>query len=211
MRIRLIPRQEHFFQLLAQAASNVNAAAKLLLDVMHQRGDLDENVRRLKKVEHAGDEVTHKIFDALNRAFVVPIDREDIAQLASALDDVVDSVEEAATRFQIYRIAKPTALAAGFARLLADQAAVIESAIPLIDGLPDRKKLRDCIVELHRLENEGDELMTQALAGIYDGAADVPSLIVATKWADVYERLEQATDHGERVGVALEAILGKNG
>jgi uncharacterized protein len=208
---RLFPREERFFAMLTEAANNVAATANALLDLMVDYTDVQKKVERIKDLEHTGDRLTHEISDALNRAFVTPFDREDIARLAGALDDVVDGAEEAARRFFTYKIAAPTALAEKLARVIVEQARIIAEAVPLLDGLGQDKRLQQCAVELHRLENEADQLMDEALGTIYDQVTDVPGLIVAEKWNDIYRVLEGATDRAEDVAAALGTIVVKHG
>ena len=210
--IRLLPRQARFFEMLRRSAENVAAGATLLLQVMDERVEPERKVRRLKDVEHTGDEITHEIFAALDRSFVTPLDRDDIARLASALDDVLDWTEDAARRmFAFGLLREPTALARGLARVLCDQAQSILRAIPLLENAKKMRAIRTEVVEIHRLENEADDLMAEALGTLYDGIADVPGVVHALKWADVYEVLEEATDRAEQVGIALESILMKMG
>lgn len=211
-RFHLIPRDERYFEMLTMSAKNVAVGAEALLALMDRYEDVKPQVRHLREIEHQGDEITHSIFDALNRSFVTPFDRDDIGRLASALDDVIDWIEEAAKRFDVYRIERPTELARRFAVVIAQQARVIAMAVPLLESLRHRQdELRHHIVELHRLENEGDELMSLGLESLYDGATDVGSLVSAIKWGDIYEVLEEATDKAEHVGIALEAIVVKHG
>src|SRR5690606_11788576 len=110
-RFHLIPRDERFFEKLSRSASNVAMGAAALLELVERYDDVDRRVRRLREIEHAGDDITHAVFDALNRSFVTPFDRSDIGRLASALDDVIDAIEEGAKRFAVYRIDAPTELA----------------------------------------------------------------------------------------------------
>jgi uncharacterized protein len=208
---RLIPRDERFFEMLARSAEAVDRGAEALLELVEHYEDVERKVRRLKDIEHDGDEATHAIFDALNRSFITPFDRDDIARLASALDDVLDWTEEAARRLHAYKLRQPTELARRFARVIVDQSRIIRRAIPLLESLKNVEELQRLIVELHRLENEGDDLMTDALSSLYDDAIDVPSLVTAVKWGDIYVVLEQATDRGEHVGIALESIVVKHG
>jgi predicted phosphate transport protein (TIGR00153 family) len=196
--------------MLARSAVNVAAGAEALLDLVEHYEDVERKVRRLKDIEHDGDEATHAIFDALNRSLVTPFDRDDIARLASALDDVLDWTEEAARRLLAYRLPEPTELSRRFARVIVDQSRTIQRAVPLLQSLRDVQELQRLIVELHRLENEGDDLMTEALGTLYDRATDVPSLVSAVKWGDIYVVLEEATDRGEHVGIALESIVVKH-
>jgi hypothetical protein len=206
----LLPRDERFFGLFAQAARNLGAGVEALADLVSNYTDVERKVRGIKDIEHAGDQLTHAIFDALNRAFVTPFDREDISRLAAALDDVLDEAEEVARRFHTYKIDEPTALARDFCRVLVAQSKVIEEAVPLLDGLKEEKLLRQHIVELHRLENEADDLMNRALGTLYDGITQVPELVRAIQWGDIYNVLERATDRAEDVAVALESIVVKH-
>jgi uncharacterized protein len=210
--LRLIPRQPRFFEMLRRSAENVAAGANLLLELMDERVEPQRKVRRLKDVEHTGDEITHEIFAALDRSFVTPLDREDIARLASALDDVLDWAEDAARRMYAFGLLhEPTALARGLVRVLYDQSQSILRAIPLLEDAKKMPAIRTEVVEIHRLENEADDLMAEALGTLYDGIADVSGVVHALKWADVYEVLEEATDRAEQVGIALESILMKMG
>lgn len=206
----LIPRDERFFGLFQKSAENVAAGASALSDLVSDYTDVELKVSRIKELEHTGDRLTHSIFDALNRAFVTPFDREDISRLASALDDVLDQAEEAARRFHTYQIERPTPLAIELCRVLVDQCGVIQAAVPLLDGLREERRLLEHIVELHRLENEGDELLNRALASLYVNVTQVPELVRAIQWSDIYNSLERATDRAEDVAVALEAIVVKH-
>jgi predicted phosphate transport protein (TIGR00153 family) len=208
---RLFPREERFFGMFRDAAANVAVTADALLDLIVDYTNVETKVARIKDLEHTGDRLTHEISDALSRAFVTPFDREDIARLANALDDVVDYTEEAARRFFTYRIEAPTALAEKFARIIVEQGRIIAQAVPLLDGLAQDERLQRYTVELHRLEDEADRLMDEALATLYDGVTDVPGNILAEKWNDIYRVLEGATDRAEDVAAALGTIAVKHG
>jgi uncharacterized protein len=208
---RLFPREERFFGMLREAANNVLATAEALLDLMVDYTDIKKKVEHIKDLEHTGDRLTHDISDALGRAFVTPFDREDIARLAGALDDVVDYSEEAARRFHTYKIEAPTALAEKLARVIVQQSRIIAEVVPLLEGPARDERLHQGTVELHRLENEADELMDEALSTLYDQATDVGSLIVAEKWNDIYRVLEGATDRAEDVAAVVGTIIVKQG
>src|SRR6266852_6962741 len=120
-RLRLIPQDERFFDLFNRSAANTIEGARILDDLMTNYVDVERKARHLKDIEHTGDEITHEVFRALNRTFVTPIDREDISHLASALDDVIDWVEEVARRINLYRVDQPTPIARQFARVILDQ------------------------------------------------------------------------------------------
>lgn len=206
-RFHLIPQDARFFDLFNRSADNVLQAARLLLDLLERGEEIDRKARHLKDIEHTGDEITHEIFRALNRAFVTPLDREDISRLASALDDVVDWIEEAARRIRLYRITEIPPLARRLGRVIADQAGQIAQIMPLLGaGQKSADETERAIHEIHRLENEADDLLAEALATLYDGVTGVPQLIGAMHWGDVYQILEDATDKAEEVAVALQSI-----
>jgi predicted phosphate transport protein (TIGR00153 family) len=164
----------------------------------------------MRDLERRGDEITHQIFNALNRTFVTPLDREDISNLASRIDDFVDYVEDTARRMWLYRIESPTEPARLLGRIIAEQAALIAEAIPILSDLRHSDKLLRFVVDINRLEDEADDILNNALAALYDGAADIPTLIKAIRWGELYQDLEVATDRGEDVANTLEGIVLKN-
>lgn len=210
-RFHLLPRDERFTLLFVQAAENVASAAEVLFALMSSFDQIERAAAHMKELEHVGDRLTHDISDALNRAFVTPFDREDIAELASALDDVVDDAEEAAIRLHTYRIDEPTELAQQLCGILLQQCRHIDRAIRLLDDLHEGATMREHLVELHRLENEADEVLNRALGSLYAGVTDVPGVIKAIRWGDIYSILERATDRAEKVAAILETILVKHG
>src|SRR5919205_3030013 len=113
-RLRLIPQDDRFFDLFNRSAEITLEGARLLSDLLDNYVDVDRKARHLKDIEHRGDEITHEVFRALHRTFVTPLDREDISTLASALDDVIDWIEEIARRMYLYRIDEPTPIARKF-------------------------------------------------------------------------------------------------
>jgi predicted phosphate transport protein (TIGR00153 family) len=208
-RLRLIPREERFFELFDRAAGNVLEGARLLVDLLETGEDIDHKARHLKAIEHTGDELTHAIFEALNRTFVTPLDRDDISRLAVALDDVLDWVEEAGRRVRLYRMSEVPPVARQFGRIILAQAEQIVQAVSLLERWKDAAALNQAAQEIHRLENQGDELLAEALASLYEGVSEVPQLIQAKQRGDLYELLEGATDKAEHVAVALQSITVK--
>jgi predicted phosphate transport protein (TIGR00153 family) len=208
-RLRLIPRDERFVDLFTRSAENAREGARLLVALLEEGGDVERKARRLKDVEHVGDEITHEIFTALHRTFVTPFDREDIAELARALDDVLDWIEEPARRLHLYKVAEATPLAKRFGRIIVEQADQIVEAVGSLERMRDDERVLRAAREIHRLENEADDVAAEALAGLYDGVTDVPGMIRAVRWGDLYEVLEGATDKAEHVAVVLQNIAVK--
>jgi predicted phosphate transport protein (TIGR00153 family) len=209
-RLRFIPQDHRFFDLFNRGAENVLEGAQLLHELLHNFVDVDRKARHLKDIEHTGDEITREVFDALHRTFVTPIDREDISHLASSLDDVIDWIEEIGRRIRMYRIEKPTPIACHFSKVILEQAEQIARAVPLLEERSQAAILRAATHEIHRLENEGDDLLAEAVATLYDGVSEVPQLIHAMRWSDLYTLLEDTTDKAEHVATVLNTIALKN-
>jgi predicted phosphate transport protein (TIGR00153 family) len=208
---RFLPRDQQFFSHFADAAENAVATARLLAETIECGPDMERNVRRLRDLEHQGDEITHRIYQALNSTFVTPLDRDDIQALASGIDDFVDDLEEAGKRLWLYRIGEPTEPARLFVRILVEQAETVAKGIPHLEKVGNgAAELKRCILQLHQLENEADDALNAVLATLYDCATDIPSLIKSLRWGELYGLLEDATDRGESIGNTLEGILLKN-
>ena len=209
-RLRLIPQDARFFDLFNRSAENTLDGARLLEDLLHNYVDIERKARHLKDIEHTGDEITHEVFGALHRTFVTPLDRDDISNLASAMDDVIDWIEEVGRRIHLYHIDEPTPIARQFSRVILEQSEQIARAVPLLENRREAKHLQRSIEEIHRLENEADDLLAQAIAHLYDGVTEVPQLIKAMRWNDLYQLLEDTTDKCETVATVLSNIALKN-
>src|ERR687888_1128840 len=200
----IAPREREFFDLFEEAGGNILRAAGLLEQMLRDYPDQNELARDILICEQEGDRITHDIIQRLNQTFVTPIDREDIYQLASALDDVVDFVEEVADFLGLYKIEAPMEQAQAMSRVLLDAARQIDQAMPRMRGFGD---IHHFTVEINRLENEGDRLLRESLASLFQEGIDP---IVVIRWKDIYDRLEAAIDATERVSHVLENIVIKN-
>jgi len=209
-RLRLIPHDDRFFDLFNRSADNILQGAQVLDDLLITYVDIDRKARHLKDIEHTGDEITHEVFRALNRTFVTPLDREDISHLTSALDDVIDWIEEIARRIRLYRIDQPTPIARQFSKVILEQAELIAKCVPLLADRRNMDALHRSTQEIHRLENEADDLLAEAITTLYDGVTEVPQLIKAMRWDDLYQLLEDTTDKAEGVATALSNIALKH-
>src|SRR5829696_3537415 len=160
--------------------------------------------REILIVEQEGDRITHDIIQRLNSTFVTPIDREDIYGLASALDDIVDFIEETSDFLTLYRIEAPMDKATEMARILHQSSRAVAGAIPRLRTFKD---IHHYTVEVNRLENDGDRVLREALASLFERGID-PMLVI--RWKDIFERLEDGIDSTERVANILEGIVIKN-
>jgi predicted phosphate transport protein (TIGR00153 family) len=198
------PKEREFFDLFEEAGANIVRAAELLERMLDRWPDHGELARDVVVCEQEGDRITHDIIQRLNQTFVTPIDREDIYALASALDDIVDFIEEVADFLGLYRIEAPMEQAQ-------EQASILHSASRAIaDGIPRLRSFGDmhhCTVEVNRLENEGDRVTREALASLFERGID-PMMVI--RWKDIFERLEDAIDATEKTANILEGIVIKN-
>ena len=166
-----------------------------------ERADL---ARDILICEQEGDRITHDIIQRLNQTFVTPIDREDIYALSSALDDIVDYTEEVADYLGLYKIEAPMQQAQDLAEVLHLASRQISEALPRLRGFKD---LSHYTVEINRLENDGDRIVREAIASLFDNGID-PMVVI--RWKDIFERLENAIDSTERVANIIEGIVIKN-
>src|SRR3989454_6961504 len=203
--VRLLPREEEFFDLFVEVATRSTLAAQHLRELFDAPPDRRiAHVEAIKRLEHEADQVTHEVVNRLDRTFITPLDREDIHQLASALDDVMDVMDGAARRAQIFRLgASPE----GVKRLTE----VIERMVGVLaEGVGRLKKgddvMRFC-VEAKKLEEEGDSIYHEALGRLFETERDALEVI---KWKEIYDNLEQTLDESEDVANVLESITLKH-
>jgi len=192
------------FELFERAGTNIHSAAQLLEEMLGSFPDSTYLAGEIRDREHDGDQITHELIDRMNKTFVTPIEREDVLQLASALDDVVDYTEEVADFLGLYGIEAPMDQALHLASILTRATAELAAALPLLHGF---REIRPHVVEIHRLENEGDVIVREAIASLFQPGIDPVAVI---RWKDIFERLEQAIDSTERAAYILEGIVIKN-
>jgi predicted phosphate transport protein (TIGR00153 family) len=198
------PKEREFFDLFEEAGNNIVRAAELLERMLDRWPDHGELSRDVVVCEQEGDRITHDIIQRLNQTFVTPIDREDIYALASSLDDIVDVLEEVADFLGLYRIEAPMEQAQQMARVLHEACRQICGAMPRLRGFRD---IHHYTVEVNRLENDGDRILREALASLFERGID-PMMVI--RWKDIFERLEDAIDATEKAANILEGIVIKN-
>jgi predicted phosphate transport protein (TIGR00153 family) len=203
-RLAFLPRDRQFFDLFEEAGGNILRAADLLDRLLRDYPEQSELARDILICEQAGDRITHDIITRLNETFVTPIDREDIYELASKLDDIVDYIEEVADYLGLYKIEAPMDQAVQMAHVLLQSCRLVAEAMPRLRGFQD---LSHYTVEINRLENDGDRLVREAVAALFNDGSD-PMVVI--RWKDIYERLEAAIDATEHVAFILESIALKN-
>ncbi|HEX5465108.1 MAG TPA: DUF47 family protein [Candidatus Limnocylindrales bacterium] len=205
MRLKLIPRDEAFFEMFVEDAANVLAGARQLEQMLRVYDDIEQRAKELFAMEHHGDELSHAIGRKLNTTFVTPFDREDIVALISGLDDVLDIIEEVADTFVLYNIDAPTPASIQQAEIIVKQCEELHEALTTLRSFGD--DLAKHWIEVHRLENEGDRIARAAIAALFREKTKATDII---KWKDIHSLLEDGVDKCEDVANIIEKIVVKH-
>jgi uncharacterized protein len=204
-RFSFVPKEDRYFSFFSQMTSHIYDAADILVEMLKgEVSDYDRHIKEIKRIEHECDELTHTVSTTLNKSFITPFDREDIYMLSSALDDVVDLIDDAARALVIYDVRGVTPHARRFADVIKQMSVQLHEIIKTLErpsGLNPR------LVELHRLENEGDDIYHAALAELFREERDPLTVI---KWKEIYEKLEAAVDRCENVANIIESVVIKH-
>jgi len=205
----LVPKEEKFFDMLAEQAENALEGAKELKIFVanydkFERSERKSKVQAIKSIEHKGDEITHKIIDNLNKTFITPIDKEDIHQMAVLLDDVIDLINAVAFRFVLLGVERIDKHIIKLVDIILDAATELNKSI--ID-LRKLKDMREHYIKVHSLENEADEVYHEALSELFHFYKNSIDII---KYKEIYELLEEVTDKCEEVTHVIENIVVKH-
>ena len=204
-----LPHDDKFLPCFEQSADNLKEAANLYasLGKASNREELTVIRDQIKKLEHIGDKLTHNMFEELNKSFITPFDREDIYSLTKSLDDVLDLIDHVSDILVLYRIEK---LEDGMVMLLEVTRRAVNDIHKSVHSLrhPDYDKIREQIISVHALENEGDRLYRHFIGTLY---ADERDAIRLMKHSAIYNELEQTIDRCEHLMNSIEAIVLKQG
>jgi uncharacterized protein len=204
---RLIPREEAFFTMFEEMASTILDATHVFVELTKDRTKIRENVLKIKELEHVGDRITHQIMEKLNSTFITPIDSEDICDLSRAMDDILDNIENAANRFITYKIVEIPERILEMALVLELANSKLKTAIDLLPDLKHPNKIKDAIIEIHRLENESDRILRESIGELFEKEKDALKVI---KLKEIYEAIERAVDDCEDVADVISSILLKH-
>ena len=200
-----LPHDDKFLPYFEQSADNLKEAAAVYASLAKATNREEMAVIRdqIKKLEHVGDKLTHNIFEELNKSFITPFDREHIYSLTKSLDDVLDLMDHVSDIFVLYRIEK---LEDGMVMLLEVTRRAVNDIHKAIHGLrkPDYDKVREQVISVHALENEGDRLYRHFIGSLY---ADERDAIRLMKYSAIYNELEQTIDRCEDLMNAIESIV----
>ena len=203
--LKLFRKEEKFFHIFNQMVVHIAEAAQILHKMVSEpTGDMPALAAKIKDLEHKGDELTHHVIVELNKTFITPIDREDIHDLSSALDDVLDLIDATAVRIVLFQIRESVPAAAELSRVLLSQVNEIAAAVK---KLQDNDDVMERCIEINRLEKDADRLFQTAIGRLFNEARDPIDVI---KLKEIVETLEEATDKAEDVANVLQTIVVKN-
>ncbi len=203
MAFRLIPRDARFLDLFVASGDNLAAAAARLKDLVDDFDRLGERIAEIQELEKKGDEIDRQIGQRLEESFVAPFDREDIHQLSSRLDDVVDGIQAVGESMVIYDVRQPTDECRGLTAILAEEASELAAALVKLERM---KGLNEHLERIHELEHRADGLSRAAIGRLFRERQDALEVI---KWREVYMELENAIDAGEDAAEVIEGMVHK--
>src|SRR5260370_1188273 len=200
----LAKEEQYFAPFLRMTVYNCDAARELKEMLADKDHNYQEYSRRIKGLEHACDELTHTISTKLNKSFITPFDREDIYTMSTALDDIVDLIDDAARAIIDFDVQEIKSYAREFAVVIERMAEQLREIIAI---LKKPKNVTQRLVEIHRLENEGDDIYHAAIAQLFHEEHDPLTVL---KWKEIYEKLEAAVDRCENVANIIESVIIKH-
>lgn len=202
LRELLIPQDKVFFDLFEQQAGVVKEAAWQLVALTEDFTNVKDKRHAIELLEHQGDQITHAIYDQLNRTFITPLDPEEISRLASTMDDVLDYVDGATEKMYYYNIESADSHMIELAKLIHMSGVEIEVAVKGIRSIKDPRYIEERCIEVNRLENLADDVLAHAVTDLFR----TNDAIAIIKFKDIYEHLETATDYCEDVANVLSDI-----
>jgi uncharacterized protein Yka (UPF0111/DUF47 family) len=205
VRLALVPRTSEFYDLFARAGTNALEIAQKAEQRFREFPSSSVTQSDIKAIETAGDAITHDLIQLLNTQYVTPFDREDIYQLATALDDVVDHIDEASDLLELYGIEQPARQALEQCRIIVRAVEHLASALGKLKGL---RGVQQELVRVKQLEDEGDRVVRDAIADLFRDSRVDPLVVI--RWKDIFESLEDALDACETAANVLGNIVVKN-
>ena len=200
-------KEEVFFDLFIETIEKGVEAGVKLNALMEDYTDITAKIEYLKKIENECDGKVHKIMQTLNASFITPFDREDIYYISKELDNIVDTIEEAANRFHVFNVKEVREDAIILSRLIVDSVNELKKLICELKNMKKSKTLKTYIIEVNRIENEGDLVFRRAMEKLF---TEETSAIEVIKWKEIYEFLENSLDACENVANTLEGVVMKH-
>ncbi|MBN1633653.1 MAG: DUF47 family protein [Ignavibacteria bacterium] len=201
---KILPKKDTFYQIISEVAENIQIASKILHEMFSNPDILPENTSKIHIIENKCDELTHNIIHELNESFITPIDREDIYELANALDDIIDAIDTIAWRLSTYKLKKPTVFGPQLSEILMSQTKLI---LEIINSLHDSTDSSQKIFTIRNLETAADGVFHESIKQLFEKQTDAIELI---KEKEILENIEKTVDRCQRAATVMEGILIKN-
>ncbi|CAB1243539.1 DUF47 domain-containing protein [Clostridium sp. MT-14] len=201
------PKEDKFYMFFTQTADIAYKASKLLWDFMYDLKNSEENLKKIKEVEHEGDRKQHEILEQLNKTFITPFDREDIYVIAKDMDDIIDLIESTASRFVMLNVNECTKEAFQLSSMIVESCKQIIVLMEELKNMKTSKKLSRVIIDVNRIEEQGDVLSRKAIGDIFRSSMKV---IDVMKWREIYQYLENTLDACEDLANVVEGVVMKN-
>jgi predicted phosphate transport protein (TIGR00153 family) len=205
VRFNFFPKDEQFFDLYGKMAAEIQAASRMLEQLLATDPPDLTQVDPIRDAEHRCDTLTHDAIQRLHRTFITPFDREDLYALATTLDTVMDAIDHTASLVRLYKI---QTIRPGARELGRTVSASSERMRLALEALATKKPVNPHAVEINRLENEADRVYQEAVRTLFEGETDA---IMIIKWKEVYDNLERITDCCEDVANVIEGVVVKHG
>lgn len=204
---RISPKEDKFYDMFIDTANLICEAAEKLDDLLNNLDDVENKVRQIEEIEHKGDKQAHDILEQLNRSFITPLDREDIYLIAKQMDDIIDFIEATAHRFVMFNVTTATKDSLILGKLIVNSCKELISLMEELKNARKSTKLSEKIIEINRLEDEGDQIFRRAITTLFNGET---SAIDVFKWHEIYDFIEQTLDACEEVANTVEGVVMKH-
>jgi predicted phosphate transport protein (TIGR00153 family) len=204
---RITAKEGIFFELFADTAADTCRAANMLEELMNNFVDVTDKIKAIEEIEHKCDSHVHRMLEQLNRSFITPIDREDIFLIAKELDNITDDIESTAHRFRMFNVTYIREEAKQLAKLIVQCTEELMGVMSELKKMKTSKKLKEQIIEVNRIEDEGDEIFRSAMQRLFISESNPMDVI---KWKEIYEYLENTLDACEDVANIIEGVVMKN-
>jgi predicted phosphate transport protein (TIGR00153 family) len=205
--MRMIPKEEKFFDLFDELANKIEEGGELFLDMVEHYEYSEPKIVKLKELENEADVITHKTYEKMHKTFLTPIDREDIYHLVNKMDSILDMIEASAARMSLYKVKIPAKEIIEQAKILNKSIKKVKYIVHAMRNMKNAKMIIDSCVEINTLENEGDIIMRMTMTRLFEQEKDPIELI---KWKEIFERIEEAIDVCEDVANIVEGIVLKH-
>ncbi len=204
---RVTKKEEIFYDMFLETIENTCKAAELLNELMQNYSNVNEKISKIEEIEHEGDKMIHKIINQLNKSFITPIDREDIYEISKMLDNITDAIESTAHRFTMFNVKAMREEAVEMAKLIVNSTQELKFVISEMKNMKTSNILHEKIVEVNRLEDEGDTIYRNAIKKLF---SDEENAVEVIKWKEIYKLLEDTLDACEDVADIVEGVVTKH-